>query len=214
MAFTLFDLHLGGLEKAGVISFGVSSNGTTITLNDRTGSSAAADDQLNNGSIYFIESTNVSIQGQFRRITDYDASSGQFTFSSLSSAVTTATAYGVATPEFNLTLLNRLSNASIRALGPAVFTDRSLVTSAAQKVYTLSTNIKYGSAYSVSVAGRIGSTTTLPEWNTVSAWEIQPSTAGAANLLIFRDQPPAGRDVRILYEGQHPTLTNSTDLID
>ena len=134
MALTVFDVVLAAHEGVGTISYGVSSSGTTVTLNDVTESSAHADDQFNGGTIFFIESTNLSIQGQMRRVTDYNASSGQFTFSTLSSAVTTNTKYAVATPEFNITLMERLVNSALRSVGPLVYTDRTMQSSANQRV--------------------------------------------------------------------------------
>ena len=212
--FTLFDLHVGAHEKVGTITYGVSSAGSTITLNDRTLSSGHADDQFSDGVIYFLESTNVSIQGQFRRISDYDASSGQYTFTTLSSAVTTATQYGVATPEFNLSLMNRLANAALRTLGPLVYVDRSLVSSANQKVYTLSTLVGRSRPFRVDIMGRTGSSADNPDWTELHGWHIQPSTEGAAHSIVFPRYLPSGRDIRIFYEADHSSMTASTQLID
>lgn len=214
-AFTLFDLVIGAHEALGTITFGASSSGATTRLNDQTESSATADDQFNSGTIFFIESTNLEIQNQFRRINDYDASSGEFRFTTaLSSAPLAGTKYAIATPEFNFFLMERLANAALRSLGPLTVIDRSIVTSANQHVYSLSTIIKYSNVLQVDISGRTGSTTANPEWHSVNEVEVQPSTAGAANLLIFKDQPPSGRDVRIIYEGHHPYLTDSTQFVE
>jgi len=213
--FTLFDLHIGAHEKVGTINYGVSSAGATTSLNDRTLSSGHADDQFNDGVIYFLESTNTGIQGQFRRVADYVASSGQYNFTTaLSSAVTVGTVYGVATPEFNFSLMNRLANAALRTLGPLVYVDRSLVSSANQKVYTLSTLVGQSRPFRVDIMGRTGSSADNPDWVELHGWHIQPSTEGAAHSIVFPRYLPSGRDIRIFYEANHTSMTASTQLID
>lgn len=223
MPFTLFDAHITAHERVGTITYGVSSAGTTVVLNDRTESSAHADDQFNNGTLYLISSTNTSIQGQFRRITDYDASSGQFTFTTLSSAVTAGTEYGVATPEFNLSLMNRLSNAAMRMLGPLVYQARAIASSANQRVYTISTATatqglgtfgKYSRPFRVDIQGRTGSSADDPGWVELHGWYLEPTTAGAGVNIVFPRYLPAGRDVRVMFEDHHAELTASTQRID
>ena len=94
--FTLFDLTLEAHSKVGTVTFGISSAGGTTFLNDRTESSAHADDQFNSGQLFIIESTNTGIQGQVRRVADYVASSGQYNFTTaLTSAVTAGTKYAL-----------------------------------------------------------------------------------------------------------------------
>ena len=212
---TLFDVILQAHTKAGtVLQYGVSSGGSTITLNDQTYSSAFADDEFKNGTIFIIDGSSGAAK-QFRRIASYDASSGEFTFSSgVSTTITAGVSYAYSGPEFNIQTMIELTNMSLNALGPLVFMDRSLVSSANQQVYQLSTNIKYSDIIRVDIQGRLGSSSDDPEWEEVYGWEVQPSTAGAANLLVLDRQPPAGREFRIWYDGFHPRVTNSTSIID
>ena len=221
MAFTLFDLVLGAHDYVGTVAYGISSTGSTIILNDVTESSAHADDQFNNGTIFFIQSTNVSIEQQYRRITDYDASSGQYTFSTLSSAVTTATQYAVATPEFNLIMMERLANDALRSLGPLVYSARAIVSSANQRVYTLTTAIggsisfgKYSRPFRVDIQSRVGSSASDPDWYELHGWHLEPTTAGAGVNIVFPRYLPAGRDIRVFYEDHHAYTTASTVGID
>ena len=214
MAFSLFDLTLSAHRKVGTVTFGVSSAGTTTDLNDRTESSAHSDDQFNNGTIFFIESSNVSIQGQYRRVTDYDASSGEFRFTTLTSAVTAGTKYGIATPEFNPYLMEQLANDALRALGPLVFSDRTMQSSAAQTVYAMSTRVGRSRPFRVDIMSRTGSSVGNPEWVELHGWDVEPSSEGTAQNIIFPRYLPSGRDVRITYEREHYTLTESTHAID
>ena len=214
MSFTLFDLELVSCEKTGVVTFGVSSAGSSITLNDRTESSAASDDQYNGGAIFFIESSQIEVQGQAKRILDYDASSGQFTFSTFTSVIATGTKYAVATPEFNLQLLERLANAALRTIGPLVYTDRTIQSSGSQKVYNLSTLVGRGRPFQVDIMGRTGSSDIDPDWVELHGWHIEPSSEGVAQKIVFPRYLPTGRDVRVLYERDHYYLSASTHLID
>jgi hypothetical protein len=223
MAFTLFDLILGAHDYVGTVTYGASSSGTTATLNDRTESTAHADDQFNNGTIFFIQSTNVSIQQQYRRITDYAASSGQYTFTTISSAVTTATQYAVATPEFNLIMMERLANDALRSLGPLVYSARAITSSANQKVYTISTVTavggagsfgKYSRPFRIDIQGRTGSSSDNPDWTELYGWYLEPTTAGAGVNVVFPRYLPAGRDVRVWYEDHHAYTSVSTAMID
>ena len=214
MAQTLFDLELAACRKVGVVTFGISSAGSSITLNDRTESSAHSDDQFNGGSLFFIESTQVEIQGQAKRILDYDASSGQFTFTTFTSEVKTGTKYGVVTPEFNLQLLEQLANDALRTLGPLVFSDRSMQTSGAQTVYTMSTLVGRSQPFEVDIMSRSNSSADDPDWFELHGWHIEPSSEGIAQKLIFPRYLPQGRDIRIIFERDHYALSASTHLVD
>ena len=223
MAFTLFDLTLGAHDYVGTVTYGVSSAGSTIELKDQTESSAHADDQFNNGTLYFIQSTNTSIEQQYRRITDYDASSGQFTFSTLSSAVTTATQYAVATPEFNSVMMERLANDALRSLGPLVYSARAITSSGNQRVYTISTVSaaggsgtfgKYSRPFRIDIQGRTGSSADNPDWVELYGWYLEPTTAGAGVNIVFPRYLPSGRDVRVWYEDHHTYTSASTARID
>jgi hypothetical protein len=222
-AFSLFDLVLGAHDYVGTVTYGASSSGTTATLNDRTFSSAHADNQFQGGTIFFVQSTNTSIEQQYRRITAYNASSGQYTFTTLSSAVTTATQYAVATPEFDVVLMERLANDALRSLGPLVYSARAITSSANQKVYTISTALavggagsfgKYSRPFRIDIQGRTGSSADNPDWVELYGWYLEPTTAGAGVNVVFPRYLPAGRDVRVWYEDHHAYTSASTARID
>ena len=217
MSFTLFDLHINAAEKVGIVSYGIAAGSTdTVSLEDKTESSAHADDQFNGGTIYIISDPNTTANnGQFRRIVDYDASSGQYTWTTaLGTSIAAGTEYGVITPEFNSPLLNRLSNAALRILGPFVYIDRSLQSSANQKVYSLTTLATRGKPFRIDIMGRSGSSADNPDWTELHGWYIEPSTVGAGQKVIFPRSLPSGRDIRVYFEMDHPTLTASTSVID
>ena len=217
MAFTLFDMHVGAHEKVGTISYGITTASTnTLSIEDQTVSTATADDQFNGGVFYLLSDANTTANaGQFRRITDYDASSGQVIWTTaFGTSIAAGSVYGIATPEFNFTLMNRLSNAALQTLGPLVYSDRSVQTSANQKVYALSTLSGRSSPFRVDINQRTGSTADNPNWTELHGWYIEPSTVGAGQNIVFPRFLPANRDIRVFYEGDHQNLTASTGQVD
>ena len=245
MSFTVFDMHIGAHEKLGTISYGqTSASGSTGastnhgTVMDRTESTAHADDQFNNGTIYFVRSGDqassaVFLEKRSRRILDYDASSGKYFFNALTTASTAGlstggistngTIYGVATPEFPLTLMDRLSNVAVQALGPFVYTARAIISSANQRIYTISTLQavdgsgtfgKYSKPFLVEIQNRINSSLDDPDWSELHGWKAVPTTAGAAGAIEFPRYLPSGRDVRVWYEDHHTLLIDSTQVIE
>jgi len=230
MSFTLFDLHVQAHEKVGTIFYGQSSASTDVnSIEDQTQSSATADGQFDGGTLYITQvgstvSTAAWSQGRFGRIIDYDASSGQFTVSTAgfttvstgasSGLIPAQTEYGVATPEFNLQLMNRLANAALRTLGPLVYVDRTMQSSANQTVYALSTLATRGRPFRIDIQGRVGSSANDPSWVQLHGWYIEPSTEGAGPNVIFPRDLPANRDIRVFYEMDHQKVIASTQVID
>lgn len=218
----VFEAILGAHEKVGTIRYGESTAGSTILLNDQTESTAHADDQFNNGTIFFIDGSS-GVDHQYRRITDYDASSGQFTFTTLSTAVGDGVTYGVATPEFPITMMERLTNSALRSLGPLVYSARAIQSSGNQRVFTLSTSLavagsgslgKFSKPFRIDIQTDIGSSGDDPGWEPIGNWDIEPTTAGDGLKIIFNDYLPNSRDIRVWYEDHHAELTASTQRID
>ena len=226
MSFTLFDCHVNAHDYVGTIFYdNVSDSTDTVSIESTYESSGHADDQFNSGTIYFLESVGTtSVEGQFRRITDYDASSGKYTWTTaLASTVSSGGTFGVATPEFNMSLMDRLTNAALRTLGPFVYTARAVATSVNQKVYQISTAVatdgsgtfgKFSKPFLVEIQGRTGSSVDNPDWVELHGWKPVPTTAGAGGGIEFPRFLPANRDVRVWYEDHHINLTASTQIID
>ncbi len=217
--FTLFDMMKSASLKVGVIQFETSSkvDSSVGIINSQLKSSATADDVYNNGTLFF------STLGQFARVTDYDASSGQWSWSTVSvstaelSTSLSIISFGYTTPEFGSEVMVELANDALRAAGPIISRDRTMKSSASQLVYDLPLAAKYGSPYRVQFAGRTGSTTTDPQWVDLypgSQWNVQPSSAGAQNLLIFKEYLPSGRDIQIWFQDHHQRIDVSTARLD
>ena len=217
---TLFDLLIAATRQVGVLelrtSTAAAASATTANLQQLR--SESADDQFNGGTFFVVSATGAStdISGQFKQINDYAASSGEFRFAtSFLANVPSLAMLGYTGPEFRTELITELANDSLRSLGPLDFIDRATIqTSAVQTAYTGSVSWKYAPPTRIDVLTGVGTTTADPDWFTVSNWEYQPSSAGAAGLIIIKDQLPVTRDVRVWYRDHHHKITGSTQAVD
>src|SRR3990167_4734852 len=118
---TLFDLISGATRQSGLLEFRTTSSaGDTTSAKVQELRSETADDQFNGGTFFILSATGAStdISGQFREITDYVASSGEFRWaSSVLAAVPTGAGIAYVGTEFRTQLLVELANDAIRALG-------------------------------------------------------------------------------------------------
>lgn len=214
---TLFDLLIGAHRKMGTLRMGVATGGTSVTCKDNTLKTLTTDDDYNNGTIFIVSAvapTSV-IDGQFQRITDYAATSGVFTFSTLAASVTAGTIFGYTTPEFHYSLTVELANDALQSLGPLVYVDKdTITTSAVQEIYSAAVAWKYSPPIRIDVQTEVGSTANYNGWQTTWDWEYQPSSAGATAQIIFPNRLPANRKVRVWYESMHTAVRASTAAID
>lgn len=204
--------------KVGTVQFETSSkvDSSAGIINSQLKSSATADDVYNSGTLFF------STLGQYARITDYDASSGQWSWSTVAvstvqlSTLLSVISFGYTTPEFGSEVMVELANDALRSVGPILRRDRTMKSSVSQLVYELPLAAKYGRPYRVQFAGRTGSTTVNPQWIDLypGQWDVQPSSAGSANLLIFKEYLPSDRDIQIWFQDHHQRIDVSTALID
>lgn len=199
--------------KVGTIQFETSSNvdSSLGLINSQLRSSATADDVYNSGTLFF------STVGVFMRVLDYDASSGQWTFTSgaFTSGGSDSIRFGYTTPEFGQEVMVELANDALRAAGEIVLRDRTLQSSASQLVYEMPLAVK-SPPFRVQLLGRTGSTTDDPSWVDLypgSQYDIQPSSAGAKDLLVFKNYIPSDRDIQLWYQDHHRIISDSTHII-
>ena len=110
--------------------------------------------------------------------------------------------------------MNRLAGAALRMLGPFVYSDRTMQSSANQTVYALTTLAGRSIPFRIDILSRTGSSADNPRWIELHGWYIEPSAVGGAQNVIFPQFLPANRDIRVFYEEDHPLLTASTSPID
>lgn len=216
MAFTLSNLLQDACRKVGILSVGLSTAGSSITLVDATLIGESADNDFRYATIFFIQSANsTAIEGQFRTVSSYTAGTGTFAFSSLAASVTNPCTYARTTPEIHTELLIELANDALRHLGDLDFVDTAtLGTSAAVDEYTNQIAWKRARPKRLELQTDISSSGSRNRWQTMYNWEIQPSSAGATGKIVFGESLPAGRDVRVWYEDVHHRVSLSTAPVD
>jgi len=219
MAFTLFDLILDSCKKVGIVNISNSTGGTVTSLIDSSLSQDTSDDDFNGGTIFVIRSTGASsaIDGQFRKITDYEAGTGTFTLgSSILSSGPDPTTYGYTTPEFPYELLIQMANDALQACGDLDFIDKNTLTSsAAVTEYQMETTWKRGRPSRIDIQNDISSTASRNAWQEISDFEYEPASAGStAGRIIFGYYLPTGRKLRLWYKAPHASVWVSTAAID
>jgi len=219
MAFTLFDLVLDACKKVGIVNISNATGGLVTTVIDASLSQDTSDDDFNGGTIFIIRATGTasSIDGEFRKIADYEAGTGTFTLaSSIVCAPTDPTTYGYTTPEFKYELLIQMANDALQAVGDLTFIDKNtLVSSAAVDEYQMEVAWKRGRPSRIDVQGTIGSTASRNAWDEISNFEYEPASAGStAGRIIFGQALPTVRKMRIWYKAPHAAVWGSTACID
>jgi len=147
MPFTLNDLMVGAYRRAGLLRVGeiTAGGGTTEASTGFKDSSLigdTADDDFNGGTFFLIQSTaSAAMDGQFRKITDYVGSSGEFELSAVitgSTLMNIGTAYGYTTPEFGRDMMVELANDALQAVGDLASIDKNtMISSAAVTEYQM-----------------------------------------------------------------------------
>lgn len=215
---TLFDLLIGATRQMGVLEYRTANAGSASSVNVAALRSESADDQFNNGTLFIVSSTgtSTSIDGLFRPIQDYVASSGEFRWAaSFAAACTNGTVIAYTNSEFRNELLIDLANDSLRSIGTLDFIDRTTIqTSAAQTAYSGAVAWKYAPPKRIDLLTGVGTSAASPDWLTIGGWHYQPSSAGAAGLIVFDEQLPVGRDIRVWYQDHHHKITASTQAVD
>ena len=140
MAFTLNDLLIGAYRRSGLLRVGRLTADGGITeastgFKDDTLPEETSDDDFNKGTFFLISSTaSTAMDGQFRKISDYIGSSGEFVLDSVitgSTAMSSGTTYGYTTPEFGRDLIIELANDALRAVGDIAAIDKNTMISSA-----------------------------------------------------------------------------------
>jgi hypothetical protein len=184
----------------------LATGGTTTTvidtkLADELGD-GNEDDFYNGGTVIVIEDaggSNAAPEGEFSRITDYEASTTTATFSP---ALTVAPASGdrvlLASPDFPLYDMIEVVNDALEYLGNIPLVDTSITVAGGTVDYTLPIAVK--GRRIVDVVQKDG-----VDYYPVSNWKIIPATAGSTETLNI-PQLTEGDTLYIHYLGKHPRV--------
>ena len=223
--FTLNGLLIGSYRRAGLLRVSrltgaLTSSAASTGFKDDSLPEDTADDDFNRGTFFLIQCTgSTSMDGQFRKISDYIGSSGEFELDAViagSSAMNAQTTYGYTTPEFGRDLIIELANDSLQAVGDIVSIDKNTLTSsAAHTEYQMEIAWTRTSPLQIDLQTDISSTALRNAWEPMTDYEYEPASAGStAGRIIFGDYLPSGRKIRIWYKGSHDRVSESADAID
>lgn len=146
-----------------------------------------------------------SPEGKFSRVTAYNSTTWTYTFDTMTDAVAAGDEIVLCTNEIPLREMVRLANRAFKAFGlvPAV-PDKSLTSAANQTEYALPNAVKRGHILSVEYQG-VTTDANDNQWIPVN-WKVEPATYGSTGL-IYLPQLPAGKTIKIVYNGVHADLT-------
>lgn len=166
------------------------------------------DDIFNGGTVIVIKDAggaNAAPEGEFSRITDYDASTQTVTFSP---ALTTAVASGdrvmIVPPDFPLYDVVEVVNDALRNLGDIPLVNTSLTSASSQTEYTIPIALKGRELLSIEIQGTT-SDANDNQYYPLNDWKVVPATAGSTETLVI-PQVTSGRTIRLHYLGRHPRV--------
>lgn len=216
MSYTLSNCLVDCLSQIGKMKIRTATGGGTTTAVDSTMSALGLDDDSYIGNYLFVISTTDGEApiGEYKKITDFVSSTGTFTTAAFSAAIGAGDMFGyVTSSDYELAQLVRLVNLGLSQLGDLLLVDTTtLDTASNQTEYPASLAWKRNKPVRIDLQTRL-SDSNDNRWVETTAWEWIPSAPGDTGLIVFREQPATGYDVRIWYEGVHPELDSYDDII-
>ncbi len=191
---TLYDILVSVARKIGDVREGISTDGSTTTLIDTT--LGESNDYYNGGTLFINQGTPAAVG-----ITDWNSSTGTFTFPAIGTAVTVGTHYMAIGPRFPLDVLKYAVNLALEDTR-IMLIDETLVIVADQERYTLPAGVRD--------IRRVEIGNENETWNIHRAWKVEN------NELRFLNNAPSdtAQTIRLHYVGHHEYMENLSDLLD
>jgi len=208
----LFDIMLRVYDELGELRYGIATGGSSTTLVDS--GLGGADDDWNQGIVFVVEADAAAPEGDFAEVTDYVTSGGTLTFASsgidgLGSAPASGDEYALADDTYPLDTMRGYVNRSLTRMGDIPgLTDESLTTAANQKEYDIPAAARWGLRR---VYLSQTSTANNEGWVEMSNWRFEPSAATNIPTLLFRNQPPTGKTIKLVFMGRHERMADFND---
>jgi len=168
-------------------------DGTLIVVRDAAGASAAP-------------------EGEFGRISAYDAGTYTFTHDALTVATAAGDTVMVAPSLYPLREMIRIVNSSLRELGNILLVDTSITTASGQLEYTYPIALKSKEPARVQIQG-VTDDSDANEWKEFGNYYVVPAAPGSTGLFVFKTEYDSGYNVKLWYEGVHPELTAYNSVI-
>ncbi|KKN62893.1 hypothetical protein LCGC14_0507460 [marine sediment metagenome] len=216
---TLSNILRDSLMELGAATVGKATGGTTVTVVDSA--LGGTDDDYNGGSVivtYDNGGAAAAPEGEFARVEDYAQSTGTITVltaDTFTAAVAVSDEYLVSTKKYPHQKMIRTINRALGQVGDIPRVDTTtLDTASSQTEYTYALAWKRSPPYQVDI--QIKTTDANDnQWRKISRgkWYYVPAVGGTTALLVFKEQLPSSRDLRIWYKGPHPVVQLYSDTI-
>lgn len=202
-----------GLSHYGILDYGRATGGSTTTLEDDNRSEDDEPEDFENATLIVLRDSagaSAAPEGEFSRVTEYDASTTTFTLAdTLTAAIASGDRYGVTGNQFHHDELIELLYKGLVQLGDISFEDTSLTTGNDQTEYILPAGLKQYKHLDIYYQGKTGDSNDN-KWIKIHDWDVS-YTAGGSTALLYLPQLTSARTIRIVYWGQHPVVNDFDD---
>ena len=212
---TLSQIITGAFTDTGQMTIVTATGGSATTIVD-TATRYTTDDALVGGTAIVLSTTDgLTPQGRFARISDFVASTKTFTIDTVTDAVGAGDIIGLCRPTIPLLTMKQAVNDALKDhVGTISKVDVSLTSESGDATYTLPAGmfIKILLDVQIEPGGR-GDTKLFGLGQYISILgqvEILPTVTGSQMIShgLF-----AGKEIKIIYEGVHPSVSLYSDYI-
>ena len=208
MTHDVFDILLAAYDELGQLQSGIATGGAATTLVD-SGLVDADEKKYVNGTLFIESAGAASPEAEFAEVISFADGTGTLTVAAatLGAAPAAGDIYSFALPTYKLDDMRHYLNRAIRALGPVPDVDESLTTAAGTTEYTIPIAAK-------SDLRQVWLSTLATAGNYVERfdWGEVPDADGAATTTLrFRQQPPSGETIRLVFMNVHPKIWDHDD---
>jgi hypothetical protein len=193
------------------------AGGDDFVTDSKMANTGGKDDVWKNGTVIIVEDAGeagAAPEGEIKLVTGYDDATGKFTVESNFSAQPAAgDVYAVVSEYYPLYTMIELMNAGLRGLGDIPLIDTAtLETASGQTEYAAALAWKRRPPLRIDYQGNPGDADNN-QWVRVYDWEFAPAAPGSTGMIVFWNELPIGRDLRIWYLDSHPRLNSFDDSV-
>jgi hypothetical protein len=213
MSFTLGELIEDVYAELGQLQVSTATGGTSTTLVDEKMKGSGSDKDWKDGTLLMLDADGEAPEGEFSTIAEYQDNNGTFTLrTGFSAAPEDGDCYGLVSAQYPVGVMLRLINHGLRTLGDIPLVDNTtLQTVSGQSEYPVEASWKRRPPYRIDLQVNIDETGL--RWQRIYDWEYIPSAAGEAGRIVFQQQLPDGRPLRVWYQGPHKPVKHFNDPI-
>jgi hypothetical protein len=211
MAYTLSNAIVDVYFELGQRNDHLATGGTTTTAIDAN----YTDDGDRVGTIIVTRDSagaGAAPEGQFKRVSAYDASTGTFTTAAFSVAIASGDEFVYVNNKYPVYTIISAINRSLEELGYIDYVDVTNFTTASnQTEHALPVALKHAQPKRVQIQTDTDDANDN-RWVEVMEWEVTPAAPGSTGLLII-PQYATGYDLKVWYETVHPSVRLYSDVI-